>query len=260
MKTGWLRLVLKMNAKMHSKSDPVVILISSGKGGSGKTTLARNLLASATADGFQAVGLDLDEQMSLRAWSDIRDTTIADMKSDGEEANLKEIPVEVANYIDGVAALQEIKDVEGIDVIVVDTPSGFQTGDAASVLPGLTSRSNFILVPCRQSATDTRAVKAWYADALHESDKASIVLMGVRRQSRSCDMANNMLAECGDVCPIIIRDLEVYRSTDQYGLGVTESNLAREKDPDFVSLWLWLRRKVGLNGNKTPDILSKKVA
>ncbi|GBQ86154.1 hypothetical protein AA14337_3254 [Acetobacter malorum DSM 14337] len=233
---------------------PIVVLVSSGKGGSGKTTLARNLLSCARAAGLEVVGLDLDEQLSLRTWSDIRDQTLLKLSPEAQ-TKLRDIPVEAVDYGRGVAALERLRELD-VDIIVVDTPSGYQVGDAKGILPTLIGRSDIILVPCKQSATDTRAVVSWYKELLHESPKASMVLMGVRRKSRSCDMANNMLAETGDVCPVIIRDLEIYRTTDQIGLGVNESDSssARERDPDFESLWRWVYRKGQVMSRKRESV------
>ena len=44
------------------------ILIAAQKGGSGKTTLGRNLSVAATQDGRNVLCLDLDPQGSLRGW------------------------------------------------------------------------------------------------------------------------------------------------------------------------------------------------
>ena len=49
------------------------ILIAAQKGGSGKTTLARNLSVAATEDGRNVLCLDLDPQGSLRGWWESRE-------------------------------------------------------------------------------------------------------------------------------------------------------------------------------------------
>ena len=49
------------------------ILIAAQKGGSGKTTLARNLSVAAAEDGCTVLCLDLDPQGSLRGWWESRE-------------------------------------------------------------------------------------------------------------------------------------------------------------------------------------------
>ena len=49
------------------------ILIAAQKGGSGKTTLARNLSVDAVQDGRNVLCLDLDPQGSLRGWWESRE-------------------------------------------------------------------------------------------------------------------------------------------------------------------------------------------
>ena len=49
------------------------IAIIGQKGGTGKTTVAKILLAAASADGKSALGVDLDPQASLCKWGDRRD-------------------------------------------------------------------------------------------------------------------------------------------------------------------------------------------
>ena len=49
------------------------ILIAAQKGGSGKTTLTRNLAVAAAEDGRNVLCLDLDPQGSLRGWWESRE-------------------------------------------------------------------------------------------------------------------------------------------------------------------------------------------
>jgi chromosome partitioning protein len=46
-----------------------VLLISSPKGGSGKSVLSRHLLVSAAQSGVRAIGLDFDRQQTLTKWA-----------------------------------------------------------------------------------------------------------------------------------------------------------------------------------------------
>src|ERR687886_2039638 len=46
-----------------------ILLISSPKGGSGKSVLSRHLLVSAAQAGVRAIGLDFDRQQTLAKWA-----------------------------------------------------------------------------------------------------------------------------------------------------------------------------------------------
>src|SRR3712207_9318967 len=46
-----------------------ILLISSPKGGSGKSVLSRHLLVSAAQAGVRAIGLDFDRQQTLANWA-----------------------------------------------------------------------------------------------------------------------------------------------------------------------------------------------
>src|SRR3712207_4488057 len=52
-----------------------VLLISSPKGGSGKSVLSRHLLVSAAQAGVRAIGLDFDRQQTLAKWAARRTRT-----------------------------------------------------------------------------------------------------------------------------------------------------------------------------------------
>src|SRR5690349_5444886 len=46
-----------------------ILLVSSPKGGSGKSVVSRHLLVSAAQAGVRAVGLDFDRQQTLAKWA-----------------------------------------------------------------------------------------------------------------------------------------------------------------------------------------------
>src|SRR3954469_5306892 len=52
-----------------------ILLISSPKGGSGKSILSRHLLVSAAQAGIHVIGLDFDRQQTLAKWAARRNRT-----------------------------------------------------------------------------------------------------------------------------------------------------------------------------------------
>lgn len=58
----------------------MIVLIGGEKGGTGKTTIATNLVAMRTKDGHDILLVDTDKQGSASAWSDIRDIKNTDIR------------------------------------------------------------------------------------------------------------------------------------------------------------------------------------
>src|SRR5215217_6804886 len=100
----------------------VVVLLSSPKGGVGKSSLSRNILASAAQVGKRVVGIDLDQQSTLKTWSERRD------RARNAIPGLPPVPVIFANLSDWRPAL---KKANGADLIVVDTPPSIEVNTPA---------------------------------------------------------------------------------------------------------------------------------
>ena len=90
-----------------------ILLISSPKGGSGKSVLSRHLLVSAAQAGIKVIGLDFDRQQTLTKWAARRART--------REAfpDFVEAFVEPVSLGDWRGALQRA---EGYELAVLDTP------------------------------------------------------------------------------------------------------------------------------------------
>src|SRR5918999_41842 len=90
-----------------------ILLISSPKGGSGKSVLSRHLLVSAAQAGIRALGLDFDRQQTFMKWA-LRRARTREAFPDFAEA-----VVEPANLQDWRGAL---KRTDGHQLAVMDTP------------------------------------------------------------------------------------------------------------------------------------------
>ena len=119
---------------------PKVIALVCQKGGSGKTTTAINLAATAQEAGKTVVVVDLDgQQASATEWFRTRDA-----------ANKKFLvqPTHPAALPDLIAAASTA------DWIIADTAGQTDPGAAAAV-----EVADLVLVPCATSALDLRAIK-----------------------------------------------------------------------------------------------------
>src|SRR3954471_13540159 len=102
----------------------VVVLLSSPKGGVGKSSLSRNILASAAQAGKQVIGIDLDQQSTLKTWSERRE------RARSAIPGLPSIPVIVAPLSRWRDALRKATE-SAPDVIVIDTPPSIEQNTPA---------------------------------------------------------------------------------------------------------------------------------
>ena len=136
------------------------ILILSGKGGSGKTTMARELAVAGVLAGSNVALVDLDPQVGLTGWY-------------GRRA--QETPLLVAmppNY-----DLTELA-AAGIDELIIDLPPGLPPS-----VPPLIAKAGAVLVPVRASPDDLLAVPA-VVEALAEHPRWAFVLTQTPPRSR----------------------------------------------------------------------------
>ena len=103
-----------------------VILLHTPKGGSGKSTLSRELAVALSMEGQQVGMMDLDPQGTTTGWYSRR-----------------QAPSPVLLEAGGVEAFAAAE-TAGLDVLVVDTPPG-----TPDFLPGLIARADAVLVPVR---------------------------------------------------------------------------------------------------------------
>jgi chromosome partitioning protein len=154
------------------------ILILSGKGGAGKTTVARELGVAGVLAGNRVALVDMDPQVGLTGWY-------------GRRA--QETPLLVAmpaNYdLTGLAAA-------GIDELIIDLPPGLPPS-----VPTLIAKAGAVLVPVRASPDDLLAVPA-VVQALAGHPCWAFVLTQTPPRSRLVDGALRHLAALGRVAPV----------------------------------------------------------
>jgi chromosome partitioning protein len=120
-----------------------IVLLSSPKGGVGKSSISRNILASAAQAGKRVAGIDLDQQSTLKTWSERR------ARARNAIPGLPPVPVISANLSDWRPAL---KKVNGADLIVVDTPPSVEVNTPA--ITALSDAATLVLVPCQPMQDD----------------------------------------------------------------------------------------------------------
>jgi chromosome partitioning protein len=154
------------------------ILVFSGKGGSSKTTTARELAVAATLAGRRVAIADLDPQAGMTNWYGRR---------------VAETPVMVE--LPGKYDLSSLGAAQ-IDELVIDTPPGVPT-----YVSTLIAQADVVLVPCRPSPDDLAAAAGVVA-FLTKHPNWAFVLTQTLHRSRLNDGALRQLAALGRVAPI----------------------------------------------------------
>lgn len=197
------------------------ILITSQKGGSGKTTLARNLAVAASTGGKRVLCLDLDPQSSLRAWWASREADEPSML----EADPN--PAALGKTLKAAAT--------AFDLAVIDTPPA-----APAWLADSMAEADLVLIPVRPSPDDLRAVGATVAAVTAASVPFAFVLSQTPR-AKITDEAARVLAQYGRVAPVNVATRVIYAESGATGAGVTETADARAKD-EISGLWAYVER------------------
>lgn len=208
-----------------------LVLISSAKGGSGKTTTTRNLAICALHDGLSVATVDLDAQASLTRWFERRPD---------EAPPLKHFQATLAEALMAIAAIRQSPD---IDLVFVDTPPGIEADPKA--VKALMHEADLVLIPTGQGAPDVETVLDWAKVVTREGKKLAFLLNRAARSKNSYGEARLELSRLGALCPFDIRDLEDIQRTHRSGLGVTEVRGANGST-DYLGAWNYIRREIGM--------------
>jgi chromosome partitioning protein len=155
-----------------------ILVLHTPKGGSGKSTIARELAVAATLAGRSAAMVDLDPQGTTAGWYKRRKA---------------EAPA-LVRWTPG-APLDALR-AAGLDWLVVDTPPA-----SPPFLPGLLALAHAVLVPVRPTPDDLLAA-APIARSLAKHRAWAFVLSQVPPRSRHTDGAARQLASLGRVAPV----------------------------------------------------------
>lgn len=196
------------------------ILVAAQKGGSGKTTVARNLSVAAAQDGKQVLCLDLDPQGSLRGWWESREAEMpAMLDRDPPPDRLRE-------------TLDAAK--EQFELCIIDTPPAHPEWLSEPL-----RAADLVLIPVRPSPDDLRAVGATIA-AVNAIGAPFAFALSQTPRARLTDDAARLLAQYGRVAPVNLAQRVAYAETGATGQGVLEAsdNKARA---EIADLWAYVK-------------------
>jgi chromosome partitioning protein len=210
-----------------------LLLLSSSKGGSTKTTAARNLAVAATHAGLKVATVDLDGQATLTNWWQRR-------PEEAPAIQHFQVPIEESD-----AALAEAVSLGSVDIVIVDTPPGVE--NHPSVMRSLIRRADFVLMPTSQGGPDLDSVIEWSRLVKREGRPSAFLLSRTKRTARSYGEAKLRLSKHGRLCPFDVRDLEDIQRTHYSGLGILEVRGAPGAD-DYQGVWNFVAHELGLDG------------
>jgi chromosome partitioning protein len=195
------------------------IVLSSQKGGPGKTTLTWSIASAAVADGLRVLMVDLDRQQTLRTWWESRDADYPQMLA--EDPAPEDLP-------DIIKAARE-----QFDLLVVDTP-----GQEATWIGEVMRLADLLIVPVRPSATDVAALGPTLDSIERAGVRMAFVFNQVRQGTKISGKALEAVAQHGRVIPVKI----IARAVHQDSMGVSALEMKdKQARAEVVGLWQWIK-------------------
>ncbi len=212
-----------------------IVMLSSPKGGVGKSSLSRNILVLAARAGRRVLGVDFDQQATLRTWSERRERVRLSIPQ------LTAVPVMAASLDNWRTALEQAQGLA--DLIVIDTPPSIELNLNAIV--SLSGKANLVLVPCQPTQDDVDSTSPWMRRLLDAKASAAFVLNRANRRTKSYATIRAKLLTVGPVCPVEIPQLEEIPLAAGKGLGVMDLTCPSSGET-FEGLWSYVERELGV--------------
>ncbi len=219
------------------------LILCSPKGGSGKTTISRNITVAAALDGVNVASIDLDPQGTLSNWWHRRPTDI-----------VTDIPHYVFAIEESPTWLEEIGQ---HDLLVIDTPPSIYMWPEA--VKALLLKSDHVLIPTQPTVDDMEPAVHWMDVVIQCGVTGEFVLNKCLRRGRSISEAKLYLSGYGPVCPIELTQREDVHRAAANGFGVLEipKHPAAE---EFQILWNHIRQRMRLPQVIVQDITGRDLA
>ncbi len=193
---------------------PKILVVFNGKGGVGKTTTAVNL-AAIFAETQSVLLVDADTQASASWWADRGDRKIGYDVSQESDPTL----------------LAKLKEIDGYELIVVDTPPALNSAALAAVIP----LADYLLLPTPPAPMDIAALVQTVKKFIVPSGVAHRVLL-TKVDSRSLGEAleaQTMLMELDiPACHAFVRTYKAHERAALEGVSITQlkgKNVAEAK-------------------------------
>jgi chromosome partitioning protein len=202
-----------------------VLVFTTQKGGSGKTTLAASLAVAAVQDGETVHAIDVDPQGSLFNW--------------GQRRHGRGIVTAKADAADVKRELARARHV-GATLAIVDTPGLY----GATVTLAL-QEADLCLMPIKPSILDVEASRATVDQLRRLKRKFAFVLNQCTpaSQTRTLDAAT-ALVKVGALAPSMVAARSDFLDAMTAGQGVTETNAKGKAAQEIALLWQWIKGRL----------------
>jgi chromosome partitioning protein len=206
------------------------VVVTSPKGGSGKTGTTRNLAVAAALDGYRVATIDLDPQRSLTRWWE---------KRPDEATNIDHF---AAHIRDVNAVLAEVAD---FDLMIFDTPTSVE--EYLEAMKKLIVACDLALITTQETDDDLDSVLPWM-DAVRKYQRNAAFLFN-RIKPRTVmftDARNRVVGNGYQTCPVEVPDYTDIATSGNQGIGVLELRGAKGRD-HMTGVWGYVRSSVGLS-------------
>ncbi len=202
-----------------------VIVVSSQKGGSGKTTLCGQLAVQAELAGAGPVAIvDTDPQGSLAAWWNARES---------------ETPAFMKTSIEYLEDSLDLLTRSGVRFVFVDTPPA-----VTKMIEEIVGYADLVLVPTRPSPHDLRAVGTTIDIVAAQRKPIVFAINDATPRARITSDAAIALSQHGTVAPVTIHHRVDFATSMIDGRTVMETNPTSRSANEIADLWSYLEGRL----------------
>lgn len=205
------------------------IIVSSRKGGAGKTTLALNLAAQAAHAGKKKVALlDLDPQGSSLFWATLR------------QVHSMEYPDVLKAGANDLGAKLSRLSKQGYDYVFLDMPPTEQKW-----LRDALGKANLVIIPTRPSPLDIHSAGSTLEWASEAGSKVAWVINGASPAGKSADIVFDLLkATKVPVFNTVIHERSDFVTSVSRGQSVVEFAPSSKSALEIQNLWKEVHKMV----------------
>jgi chromosome partitioning protein len=202
-----------------------VIVLSSQKGGSGKTTLCGHLAVQAELTGAGPVALvDTDPQGSLAHWWNARSV---------------ETPLFMKAQVDYLHEDLDQLERSGVRLVFIDTPPA-----VTDTIRRIVAFADLVVVPTKPSPHDLRAVGATLDIIDSQMKPLVFVVNDATPRARITSDTAIALSQHGTVAPVCLAHRTMYATSMIHGLTVCETDPGSAASLEIADLWTYVYGRV----------------
>jgi chromosome partitioning protein len=202
-----------------------VIVCSSQKGGSGKTTLCGHLAVQAELTGCGPVALiDTDPQGSLSHWWNAR---------------ASDAPLFMKAQVDYLHEDLDQLERSGVKLVFIDTPPA-----VTDTIRSIVAFADLVVVPTKPSPHDLRAVGATLDIVDSQMKPLVFVVNDALPRARITSDTAIALSQHGTVAPVCIAHRTLYATSMIHGLTVVESSPESPAAMEVADLWTYVYSRI----------------